>query len=492
MKKYIFIVIALLAVLVLSACQTAPTAAPAANTAVPATAAPAATDKPAAAPVLTLVGAKGTQALTLDDLKKLPTTSGQAGIKSSTGKITPPAQFTGVLMSDLITQAGGADSSMGVQLEATDGYSMTFSYDQIAKGDFIAYDPATGDETKNAGKLQVLVAYEMDGKPLNATTEGALRLVIISEKNNQVTDGHWSVKFIAKLTVKSVAEAWTIDMQGGIVDKIDRGSFESCSTGKCHQSSYQDTKSQVWTGVPLWLLVGRVDDEIKHDTGAYNAALAAKNYTIELIAKDGYSVKLDSAKVAKNNNIMVANAMNGNALTDKDFPLKLVGSDLTNKEMAGGIVKIILHLGMIKQDPTPLPAATATTNAAAATTAPTGDFTSLTITGLVGAPKTWKVDDLKAMDLVKMTVEQPKKGKVDVTGVRINALLDLVGPKADAKTIVFTAVDGFSSQVALADVRACADCLIGLNDTGGMNTIMTATGMPNNLWVKNIVKIELK
>lgn len=489
MKKYPFIVFVLLAVFAMTSCQAAPAAT--------ATSVPAATSvAPVGAPALTLVGPKGSQALTLDDLKKLSVTTGQAGIKSSTGKITPPAAYKGVLMSDLITMAGGADSSMGVQVEASDGYSMTFSYDQITKGDFIAYDPATGDETKNAGKLQVLIAYEADGKPLDATTDGALRLVVISDKNNQVTDGHWAVRFINKITVKSVAADWSIDMQGAINDTIDRGSFESCSTGKCHQSTYQDTKSQVWTGVPLWLLVGRVDDQIKHDTGAFNADLAAKNYTIEIIAKDGYSVKLDSSKVAKDNNIMVANTMNGNALIDKDFPLKLVGSDLTNKEMVGGISKIILHIGMIQQAATPeataaQPVVTATTNAAAVTL-PAGDFSALTLTGLVTNVKTWKVDDLKLMDVVKMTVDQPKKGKVDVTGVRLNALLDLAGPKPEAKTVVFTAVDGYSSQVALADVRACTDCLIGLNDTGGMNTIMTGTGMPGNLWVKNIIKIELK
>jgi len=487
------IVLAFLAVLALSGCQAAPAASPSAAP-TNAVVAPTAASQPAA-PALTLVGSKGTQALTLDDLKKLPATTGQAGIKSSTGKITPPAAFKGVLMTDLITLAGGADSSMGVQVEASDGYSMTFSYDQVTNGTFIAYDPATGDESKNAGKLQVLIAYEADGKPLDATTDGALRLVVISDKNTQVTDGHWAVRFINKITVKSVAADWSIDLQGAIADTVDRGSFESCSTGKCHQSTFQDTKSQVWTGVPLWLLVGRVDDEIKHDTGAFNGALAAKNYTIEIIAKDGYSVKLDSAKVAKNSNIMVANTMNGNALTDKDFPLKLVGSDLTNKEMVGGISKIILHLGMLPQDTTPqattAPIATATTSAAAAST-PAGDITTLTLTGLVSANKTWKIDDLKAMDVVKMTVDQPKKGKVDVTGVRLNALLDLAGPKAEAKTVVFTAVDGYSAQVALADVRACADCLIGLNDSGGMNTIMTATGMPGNLWVKNVVKIELK
>jgi DMSO/TMAO reductase YedYZ molybdopterin-dependent catalytic subunit len=486
MKKYPLILLAALVVLILVGCQATPPAS--VSTATPA-AAPA-TSQPAAKPVITLVGTKGSQSLTLDDLKKLPVTEGQAGIKSSTGKITPPATSKGVLMTDLINLLGGADSSMGVQVEASDGYSMTFSYDQITKGDFIAYDPATGDEIKNPGKLQVLIAYEVDGKPLNPDTDGVLRLVIVSEKNNQVTDGHWSVRFINKLSLKSVAEDWTIDLQGAITDTVDRGSFESCSTSKCHQVSWQDTKSQVWSGTPLWALVGRVDDQAKHDTGAFNSELAKQGYMIEIVAKDGYSVKLDSNKVAKNNNILIANTMNGNALTDKDSPLKLVGADLTTKEMVGGVAKIILHLGMLPPaTATPAPMATPTTAAPAAAG---GDSSTLVFTGLVNATKTLKIADLKAMTVVNLTVDQPKKGQVSVSGVRLNSLLDLVGVNSEAKNLVLTAVDGYSAQVALADVRACPDCLIAFNETGGMNTVMPGTGMPGNLWIKNIIKIELK
>ena len=38
------------------------------------------------------------------------------------------------------------DPEMGVAVTAEDGYSMTFSYDQVINGNFIAYDPATGNE----------------------------------------------------------------------------------------------------------------------------------------------------------------------------------------------------------------------------------------------------------------------------------------------------------------------------------------------------------
>ena len=303
---------------------------------------------------LTIQGAETQKELDMAAIKSLPAIEGQAGFKSSTGAITIPALYKGVLLTDLLKQVGGDDPSLAVEVEAEDGYSMTFTYDQIANGAFIMYDPATGEETTKAGPVQVILAYEFDGKPLNQETDGHMRLMVISKEANQVVDGHWTTKFVKKLTVKPIIEEWVLEMQGAIQYTVDRGSFESCSTTKCHQASWQDTDAQVYVGVPLYMLVGEVDDENKHDKGGYNAALAQAGYTIDLIAKDGYTVTFDSKVIDGNQNIIVAYTANDNPLSDKDFPLKLVGPDLTKKQMIGGIAKIVLHLNPSAVQPKPL------------------------------------------------------------------------------------------------------------------------------------------
>jgi DMSO/TMAO reductase YedYZ molybdopterin-dependent catalytic subunit len=384
------------------------------------------------------------------------------------------------------------DQSQSAQVEAKDGYAMTYSPDQVLNGNFVTYDPGTGDETQSAGKLQVLIAYAMDGKPLDDSI-GPLRLVVISEKNNQVVDGHWATKWVNKITVKPMAEDWVLHLEGAMKEDIDRGTYESCTAAKCHQAKTTDTQSQEWTGVPLYLLVGRVDDQIKHDGPAFNDALADAGYTIEIVAKDGYSVTMDSVRVKRNNNIIVAGFMNGNPLTDKDFPLKLVGSDVTKKEGVSGIAKIIVHLDQKAAESAP----TATAEPAAATPAPTaassgsaGGAATLTITGLVGQEQTWSLDDLKQLKVETINMDVPKKGKQDVSGVRLNALLDLVQPKAEAKTIVFSASDGYTKEMDFDAVRACADCLVAFDDAGGLYSAMP--GMPSGGWVKNLVKLEVK
>jgi DMSO/TMAO reductase YedYZ molybdopterin-dependent catalytic subunit len=365
MKKFIPFLFILTATLVLIACQAAQPI-PSATPGTPLsslTAAPPATSGPT---VLTVVG-KETKTFTLEDLKKLPAVEGQAGIKSSTGKITLPALFKGVLLTDLVQQVGGADSTMGLQVEASDGYAMTFSYDQLANGDFITYDPGTG---------------------------------------------------------------------------------------------------------------------------AYNRALVDQGYTIEIVGKDGYSVTLDSARIKDNKDILLAYLVNDNPLSDKEFPLKLVGVGLEKKENVGGVEKIILHLGA---EPAESPATA--TPAPSATAAPTQASTAnpnaaLTVTGLVEKELSWSLEELKEFEVVKLTVEHPKKGKQDVEGIYLNSLLDMAALKPKAKTLVVISVDGYTVEIELKAIRECKDCLITFNDTGGLNLAMP--GMQSSFWARDVATFEVK
>lgn len=470
-------------VLILSACQQAP-AAPVAE-AVEQESVTEVEALPAEDTVLTVTGPNGDQLYTMADLLDLPQITGQAGIKSSTGKITPPSLFKGVLLTDLLEKAGGADPSMSVEVEAEDGYAITFSYDQVAKGTYITYDPGTGDEMNDAGELKTILAYEMDGKPLNEQMDGKLRLVVVSEKNNQVVDGHWSVKFINQLTVKSLAEDWTVYLKGEIEETIDRGSFESCSTGKCHQASWQDDKAQTWVGVPLYLMVGRVDDENKHSDDAFNLALAEDGYTVDVISKDGYTVTLYSTRLIDNPNIQVAFVVNDTPLSDKDFPLKLVGSDLAKNEMVGMIDRIILNIGT---EPTTEEVAEPVAETTEEVAVEEGN--KLVVEGKIETPAEFTKADLVELGAGKVTVEHPKKGPQEAEGISIKTLLDKVKASADAKTLVIKASDGYSMEVEISKVMDCDTCIIAFDTKDTFKSMMP--GMDTAYWVKDVVSLIIK
>ena len=491
----------LVLVLLLAGCQAVPAAVPAATAPSPTAAPvfssptpvpPAATPlppTPAAEPVLEIVGPDASKSLTLDEMEALPITAGDAGFKSSTGKITPPLPHRGVSLKYLAELVGPLDETMGVNVVAKDGYGITFSYDQLANGTFVAYDPATGDEVPGPEGLTAIVAFEREGEPLDQDSDGTLRLVIISPKNDQVTDGHWSVKWVAKLEIKPLVADWDVTLEGAITETIDRASFESCA--QCHKATWTDDKAQEWTGVPLYLLAGYVDDEIKHQGPAFNDALAQAGYTVDVVAEDGFKATFDSARAARNTDILAAYLVNGNPLPDQYFPLRLVGNDVGRKEQVGAIDEIVVVLDgrpAAAAEPTAVPEPRAAPTEEAAPADVKGDFV---LTGLVADPQGLTEADLRAIEVLKVTVEHPKSGPMAAEGVRLSKLLALAQPAVDAKTLVLTAGDGYSAEVGLAEVQACADCLLAFTDTPGQFRLVMPN-LPSDLWVKDVVKIELK
>ena len=76
------------------------------------------------------MGPSGTRALTLEQLRKLPATGGQAGVKSSTGKVTLPAHYEGVDLRDLVAAAGCT-----VDVIAGDGAKVTLDSSRLERND---------------------------------------------------------------------------------------------------------------------------------------------------------------------------------------------------------------------------------------------------------------------------------------------------------------------------------------------------------------------
>ena len=280
---------------------------------------------------------------TLADLRKLHATEGPAGAKTSTGKIITPRTYRGVALRNVVAACARFDSSMSVSVEARDGYRITLSYRQVVAGDFSVYDPSTGKQTDARAPLTAVLAYECDGAPLDPEQDGVLRLVVVSPRKDVVTDGHWSVKRVTKLSLEPVSEEWTLRLEGTLAEQVERGTFETCASPGCHGAAWKDDSGREWSGIPLWLLVGRVDDGLRHGARAFNDSLAAAGYTVDVVAGDGVTVTFDSARLGRNDQLIVACLLDGAPLPGKSFPLRLAGPGLKDEERIGGITRIVLH-----------------------------------------------------------------------------------------------------------------------------------------------------
>ena len=121
---------------------------------------------------------------------------------------------------------------------------------------------------------------------------------------------------------------WTLSLRGSrdqAVTKTYFGEGLACPSSG-HVVNWTDADGAEWSGIPLWLLVGMVDDnpDVGPDHYNFNDSLAAQGYSVKVTAGDGYNTTLASADIARNNGYIVANKVNGT-----DLPLLTPGGKLS-------------------------------------------------------------------------------------------------------------------------------------------------------------------
>ena len=159
-----------------------------------------------------------------------------------------------------------------------------------------------------------------------------------------------TVKAAATAAVKTVVNIetvdWNLEMLGEIGYTVTQEEFEealACDTSD-HYVTWTDSDGKVWSGIPLWFLLGTIDDEEASSHWTFNNDLAAEGYTVKITDEDGNSITLNSADVAGSDDYLIANVYDGNAL-DTAYPLRLVGNGVATDGVLGdnsigNIVKI--------------------------------------------------------------------------------------------------------------------------------------------------------
>jgi len=98
--------------------------------------------------------------LTLDDLKAMPATRFTKDFQCVTGWRVHGVKWAGVRLADVLDKAGVKDGARGVRFLSFDGsYTETLTLDQARRDD-------------------VIVAYEMEGKPVTSAHGGPVRMYV--------------------------------------------------------------------------------------------------------------------------------------------------------------------------------------------------------------------------------------------------------------------------------------------------------------------------
>ena len=123
-------------------------------------------------------------------------------------------------------------------------------------------------------------------------------------------------------------------------------------------------------------------------------------------------------------------------------------------------------------------------------TACSGGEVALKVTGNVAKEKGWTEAKVKAMKTLDVKSTNKDGETSTYTGVLITDLLAEAKPNADATSVVFVADDGYTAEVTLEELNACADCIVSFRNQGGFSTVMP--DFSGKLQVKGVIEIQVK
>ena len=184
-----------------------------------------------------------------------------------------------------------------------------------------------------------------------------------------------------------------------------------------------------------------------------------------LVASDGYTATVAMADVQSCADCIVA--------FDPKGGLRSVLPKLSGKAQVKNLVEIYVQGG-----------------GAAPAAGGIPDNAALKITGKVATPIGWTEETVRAMKTTDAQSTNSQGQTETYTGVLIADLLALAGPASDATTLVFVADDGFTAEVPLADVLACADCIVSFRSKGGFSTVLP--GFSGKAQVKGVIELQVK
>ncbi|HNS50051.1 MAG TPA: molybdopterin-dependent oxidoreductase [Anaerolineae bacterium] len=253
---------------------------------------------------------------------------------------------------------------------------------------------------------------------------------------------------------------WTLGVSGAVDTPLSL-SFadladlpQSELSGILMEKSLGEDTTGDWSGVALAELLAK--------------AGAAEYVSITAVASDGYAIEISKDELQ---DAIVALKENGKWIAEVDVdhgPLRLVCPHTPANRWVYQVMELQV-------------------NAEAAGVPDDADFK---ITGNVQTEVGWTEEKIRSMDTIDVEYTNKDGETATYTGVRISDLLSKADPKDGAATVAFVADDGYSAEAPLAEIEACANCIVSFRNQGGFSIV--APGLASNVQVKGVVEIQVK
>jgi DMSO/TMAO reductase YedYZ molybdopterin-dependent catalytic subunit len=253
---------------------------------------------------------------------------------------------------------------------------------------------------------------------------------------------------------------WTLGVSGAVSEPLSLSFADLAEmpqtdlTEILMEKSLGEDPTGDWSGIALTELLDK--------------AGATEYVSITAVAGDGYAIEISRDELQ---DAIVALKENGEWIAEADpdhGPIRLVCPHTPANRWAFQLMELQVN----------------------AEAAGVPDDAAFKITGNVETEVGWTEEKIRSMDTIEAESTSKEGETSTYTGVRISDLLSKADPKDDATTVVFIADDGYSAEAPLADIQACADCIVSFRNQGGFSIV--APGFAGNVQVKGVVEIQVK
>jgi DMSO/TMAO reductase YedYZ molybdopterin-dependent catalytic subunit len=151
---------------------------------------------------LTVVGANGEQkVLSEKDIAALQSITGKGGSIGKGGMAMNIGTYTGVKLSDVCGLVGGITSADTISVNCSDGYTVSFTYDQVANGKgFNTYD-SSGNTATPTNPIYLILAYQYNSTNLPSGS-GPLKTMVIGS-DGLLSDGKIAATMVIEVDISS-------------------------------------------------------------------------------------------------------------------------------------------------------------------------------------------------------------------------------------------------------------------------------------------------
>jgi hypothetical protein len=135
---------------------------------------------------------------TLTDLQHLGTYTAKGGYRTQSGIIKGVGNYTGVNITTLVNSFRQIPSLYSIIVFSEDESSVSYNFSTI-QGNIDLYNPDNASDPDPIGKgnVTMVLAYQYEGKLLNESSDGKLKIVFLDEKGSITKASLWWKKVIS-------------------------------------------------------------------------------------------------------------------------------------------------------------------------------------------------------------------------------------------------------------------------------------------------------